>query len=55
MSVPEENLLFDVVDNSFPSAPSFVLKRNGKKVPFEADKIVLALKNAGLRSSSHGF
>ena len=48
MSVPEENLLFDVADNGFPSAPSFVLKRNGKKVPFDADKIVLALKNAGL-------
>ena len=50
MAVPEENLLFEVVDNNFPSAPSFVLKRNGQKVPFDADKIVLAIKNAGIET-----
>ena len=50
MAVPEENLLFEVVDNNFPAVPSFVLKRNGQKVPFDADKIVLAIKNAGIET-----
>lgn len=35
-------------------APRFVIKRDGKKVPFEAEKIVNAIKKSGLETGEFG-
>jgi ribonucleoside-triphosphate reductase len=44
----------NIASNTELFAPRFVIKRDGKRVPFDAEKIVNAIKKSGLETGEFG-